>query len=374
MKAKRLIAAAAALSAAVMTSCGAVGSDVSQFTRKENAQVYAMVESKEESLFSEAEQPPADESEEQTEQPVDDSQAEENSLPDPEPEPEPEPKPDPVKLKKSVLEGHNFTISGFKGKVYSNEELENALNKIDGICNDYSDMMSFAYLNLDTGARCEYRSAVQYPTCSTIKAPFVKQLLESGVDLDEKIPINVKWTDDTGKFASKPFGTKLTVKQFMKYAVSQSDNTAYYNLVNHFGWYGFNEKNNELGVNYYLGDGWIFTYCTVNDLLIQYEDIYRYAEKSKRGQYLISLMQETDLDTQISAQLGDKYTVAHKYGADSVDNCFHDCAIVYADSPFVLIIMTNQTEFDESSTKVFKKLAKQFDAVNSQLYVKPSEE
>ncbi|MGN0633407.1 MAG: serine hydrolase [Oscillospiraceae bacterium] len=371
MKAKRLIAAAAALSAAMMTSCGAVGSDASQFTRKENAQVYAMVESEEESLFSEAEQPPADESEEQTEQPADDSQAQQ---PDSEPEPEPEPKPDPVKLDKSVLEGHNFTINGIKGKVYSNEELENALNKIDGICNDYSDIMSFAYLNLDTGASCEYRSSVQYPTCSTIKAPFVKQLLESGVDLDEKIPINVKWTDDTGKFASKPFGTEYTVRQFMKYAVSQSDNTAYYNLVNYFGWYGFNEKNNELGVNYYLGDGWIFTYCTVNDLLIQYEDIYRYAEKSKRGQYLISLMQETDLDTQISAQLGDKYTVAHKYGADAIDNCFHDCAIVYADSPFVLIIMTNQTEFDESSTKVFKKLAKQFDAVNSQLYVKPSEE
>ena len=56
--------------------------------------------------------------------------------------------------------------------------------------------------------------------------------------------------------------------------------------------------------------------------------------------------------------------------AATLDECvqeeaFNDCAIVYADSPFVLCIMTEQYPETEESCKVFKDLALVFDDINS---------
>lgn len=275
----------------------------------------------------------------------------------------------PVEIKDEVLADHSFGIADFPEKVYSNKKLQKALDEIDGICSRYGGVISFAYMNMDTGAACTYRADVSYGCCSTVKAPFCKNILESGIDLDEEVPINVKWDYDGGTVASMEYGSRLTARELIRYAITESDNTAYYNLVNYYGYVGFNNMNYELGVNYNLGSSWIFNYCTTNDLLKQYIDVYNYAEKSKRGQWLVKLMTKTELETQITAQLGDKYTVAHKYGSDWDQNCYHDCAIVYADSPFILIIMTNQIPETEDSDKVFKQLAKQFDIVNSQLAV-----
>ncbi len=275
--------------------------------------------------------------------------------------------PKPTKLKTDVLSGHNFTADDFPAKTYSNKKLSKALNAIDDICADYGYTISFYYKNMDSGAECTYNADASYGVCSTVKAPFCKELLERGIDLDDEITIEVIWDDDDGKTAANGYGKTYSARELIRRAITQSDNTAYYNLINYYGYDGFNNMNYELGVNYDLGYSWIFNYGTSRDLMKQYEDIYKYAEKSKRGKWLTELMQKTDLETQVTAELADKYPVAHKYGSDWDQNCYHDCAIVYSDSPFVLVIMTDQVPETAKSDKVFKKLAKQFDIVNSQL-------
>lgn len=274
---------------------------------------------------------------------------------------------EPVKLKSSVLEDHRFTTSDFPKQVYSNKKLKTAFEKIDEICDDYGYRISFVYKNMDTGASCAYNQYSSYGICSTIKAPFCKNLLDQGIDLDEEVRINVIWDYDGGTVARSGYGSSYTARELIRLAITESDNSAYYNLVNKYGFYSFNQQNNKLGANYWLGYGYIFTYCTAADLMVQYEDIYKYAEKTKRGEWLTKLMQKTDVKTQITAQLADKYKVSHKYGSDWDQNCYHDCAICYAESPFVLVIMTEQVPETEQSDKVFKRLAKQFDIVNEQL-------
>lgn len=276
---------------------------------------------------------------------------------------------EPVKLKKSILDDHRFSISGFPKQVYSNKKLSSAFKKIDAICDDYGYRISFVYKNMDTGAYCAYNEYSSYATCSTIKAPYCKSLLKSGIDLDEKVYINDIWTYDYGTVARSGYGSTYTARELIRLAITESDNTAYYNLVNKYGFYAFNQMNNELGANYWLGYGYIFTFCSAHDLLVQYEDIYNYGEKTKRGEWLTKLMRKTDVESQITAQLADKYKVSHKYGSDWDMNAYHDCAICYADSPFVLVIMTDQIPETEQSDKVFHRLAKQFDIVNEQLYI-----
>ena len=273
----------------------------------------------------------------------------------------------PVGLKRDLLDGRSYSIEKMSHKVYSNSKLEKALDAIDDICNDYGGRISFAYKNVATGATVLYNENVQYGMCSTIKAPFCKELLSEGIDLDDKIKISVIWDGDTGEIADKGFGKTYTARELVRLTIMQSDNSAYYNLINEYGFDGFNRYNAEIGANYELGSSWIFTFCNVTDLLKQYEDIYWYGETSKRGEWLTELMTKTDLESQITAQLKDKYKVAHKYGTDHETDCYHDCAICYAESPFVLIIMTEQTPETKESNKVFHKLAKQFDILNDQI-------
>ncbi len=358
---KSFLALAAAVTALSMicTACG-VDKSAAEFTRKEQ---YEPVIAETEAVRTQAdtetdtETAPAEEIATDTNtRATETKKAEEESEP-----------PKPVKIKEGLTEGHSFSISDFPDKVYSNKKLKDAFDEIDGICADYGYNISFAYMNMDTGAVCKYNEYAQYGCCSTIKAPFCKALLDSGIDLDEEISVTAIWDMDGGKVASSGYGSTYTAKELIKLAVNRSDNSAYYNLVEHYGFETFNSMSYGLGSDLTLGYGYIFNYCDVNDLLADYVDIYKYAENSRRGEWLVKQMKNTDLDTQIAAQLGDKYTVAHKYGSDWDQLCFHDCAIVYADSPFVLCVMTAQEPETKQSCKVFKSLAKQFDTINSQL-------
>ncbi len=280
----------------------------------------------------------------------------------------------PEAISSNAFDSRSFYSESFTDEVYSNDELIAAFDEIDSICSQYGSTISFVYKNFETEATCTYNSTKSYSTCSTVKAPFCKCLLESGIDLEEEITTTVTWSNDYNTTASEGIGVAHTAEELITRAVNQSDNTAYYNLVKYYGYSDFNSMNEALGVSYRLGSTWIFTKCTADDLALQYEDIYNYAEETDRGKWLIGLMNETDLEVQISAQLGDKYFVAHKYGTDRTQYCYHDCAIVYADSPFMLIIMTSQYGETDESNEVFKRLAEQFDIVNSQLVIDEAQE
>lgn len=264
----------------------------------------------------------------------------------------------------SVTGGYGFGWNGIK-KVYSNEEMKKCFDRLSEICSNANYNLSFSYENMETGALVWYNDNKSYLTCSTIKAPYIKSLLARGIDLNDKIYRNSCWEGDDGTVASAPYGTEYTAKQLIEYTVNESDNTAYYLLKQTYGYYDFNNMLYNLGANYALGDSWIFTHCTTADMLKCYADIYSFAKENKDGKWLTELMQNTEVTMQITQALGGKYKVSHKYGSEFTEATFNDCAIVYADSPFVLCIFTNQYPETEESSKVFRELAVVFDDINS---------
>ncbi|ADU21830.1 serine hydrolase [Ruminococcus albus] len=271
--------------------------------------------------------------------------------------------------------GYGFTVSDID-MVYSNDELEKCFDRLQEICNESYFPLSFSYKNMDTGAYIGYRQYDQYMTCSCVKAPYVKSLLAKGIDLKEKIPLSTKWEGDYEGIVNEEYGKEFTAKKLIEYTILDSDNTAYQLLCLRYGAGDFNNHQYEIGSNYTLGYNaeWIFTFCNTDDMMKDYEDIYRFAKKDKNGKWLIKLMKNAKLNIQIGAALGDKYTVAQKYGSDYQEEAFNDCAIVYADSPFVLCIMTKQYPETEESCKVFKDLAVVFDDINSLIAKAPENE
>ncbi|MBR1740129.1 MAG: serine hydrolase [Ruminococcus sp.] len=256
-----------------------------------------------------------------------------------------------------------FTFSGFD-KTYSNEELNKAFDHLQEIISNADCPFSFSYQNAETGAYIAYRPYDRYWTCSTIKAPFVKSLLAQDVDLDQIVVRNDVWPGDDGELAYAPYGTEYTVRTLMEKAIKQSDNTAYLLLTKTFGVYQFNLMLQDLGANYYLSGGYIFTQCSSDDMLKCYLDIYRFGEENGKGAWLVELLTDTDLNIQIGKALGNKYKVAQKYGTDHETVSFNDCAIVYADSPFVLTVFTTQVPETEHSCIIFKELAVALDDIN----------
>ncbi len=275
----------------------------------------------------------------------------------------------PEAFDESIAYSHTVTITGVN-MVASNEKLDECLAKLDEIAEEFGRDIAFSYENQDTGVQVNYNSNQKFMTCSTIKAPYVKSILASGIDLDEEIVKDKSWSGDVAtdsNIAGVPYGTKLTARELIEAAIQNSDNTAYYLLEQHYGWNVFNNLQYEIGANYYVGSSWIFTSATTADMLKSYRDIYEFGEENELGEWLTDLMTDTDVNMQIGKKLSEKYKVSQKYGSEFGERVYNDCAIVYADSPFVLCIYSNQYPETEESSEVFIELADIFDELNSLL-------
>ncbi|MCD7773348.1 MAG: class A beta-lactamase-related serine hydrolase [Ruminococcus sp.] len=265
---------------------------------------------------------------------------------------------------------YSFSLSDFD-MVTSPSDFENFLDELQEVVNEADFKLAFSFKNIETGAAINYNESASFLTCSTIKAPFVKSILEQNINLDEMISKTLTWSGDTGYVASLDYGTQISAKELIRRTLSYSDNSAYYNLHNYYGYSQFNANQAELGSSITLGSSWIFTYCTSLDMLKNFEDIYYYIEDGEYGDLMLEYMTADDVDVnmQIRYALESKYTVAEKYGSQfNSGSQFHACAIVYADSPFVLTIFTDQYPETEESAKVFQNLAVIFDNINTVIY------
>ncbi len=268
-----------------------------------------------------------------------------------------------------------FEISGFES-VVSLPDFNDFLQELQDIVKKSDFSLAFAYKNTDTGAEINYNQYQDFMTCSTIKVPYVKSLLENDVNLEQTIKKWSSWTGDSGYTAGLVNGTEISTKELMKRAVSYSDNTAYYLLNSYYGYSQYNANQSRLSNNCYLGPSWIFTHCTAAEMLRNYMDVWEYINTGKHGSFLKEIMSSDDVDvnTQIRSALEPKYTVCEKYGSEfgswGNENQFHDCAIVYAESPFVLVIFTNQVPETEQSSEIFKKLAVVFYKINAVINTK----
>ena len=275
-------------------------------------------------------------------------------------------RPDPVPVDNSIISASPVWFSQIK-QVTSNERLQKCLDRLKEYTSKFGSNLGFAYENMDTGVVISFNASTSYWTCSTVKAPYVKSILEQGVDLDEMITIGSIWTGDTPEGDQLYFddkGKQYSVKKLIENTILLSDNTAYNNLVDRYGRQVFNNLQYRIGANYFLYDPYIFTKCTPDDMRRSYRDIYNFAKENENGKMLVDLMSRAEFNHQIGAALGKKYTVAQKFGTDFETSSYSDCAICYADSPFVLCIYTVQKPETEEANKMFMDIALIFDELN----------
>ena len=178
--------------------------------------------------------------------------------------------------------------------IYTNITDENALKlllQIEETAAGYKNA-SFVYRDTVTGYYFYRHRENVYPTVSVIKAFYCQYLMESGVDLEQKIQLTKVDRDSTSKkLREQDIGTWFTVTELMSYAIRYSDNMAYRLLYNTFGRNGFNEYTSSLGIDDIRLQSLEYTNMSVDSGAVYLERIYRYALETGEF-FLIDLMKD----------------------------------------------------------------------------------
>lgn len=161
---------------------------------------------------------------------------------------------------------------------------------------------------------------------------------------EEKYNLDTVWTYEptsmyesgSGEIINMPAGTELTWRELVEYTLLYSDNVAFAQLRERFGYSSFYKKVAELGIK---GVPSGFMNLSANDCAIFLEEIYKYFETGTENALL---MKDCMIRSQHTVMICVHYpsgTVAHKYGWDI--GAFHDMAIIYDDEPYLLVILTD---------------------------------
>jgi beta-lactamase class A len=174
----------------------------------------------------------------------------------------------------------------------------------------------------------------------------------------------------SGTLAEKGAGYTLTIKELLEYLIKESDNTALRVLQTNFlTTEDILESRLAMGLPI---DGDHISYLGPK----QYSNILRalyYSAYLRRtfSELALSIMSETDYNTQIPAGVPKDIPVSHKVGylySDGI-NHYHDCGIIYhPQKPYILCIMStgaDEFEADRVMSKISSIVYKNVDKVAS---------
>ncbi len=280
------------------------------------------------------------------------------------------------------------------------------MERLATICKAHRGMISIYYKDLKSGYTIEYDADKTYQAASVIKAPYVKYLLSSGVDGSEMLTLKSKMGGST-YIDEYSIGTQFTVEELMEYAIRYSDNSAYNMLNQRFGFKGFNDYAEELGITCNEKNGLTlqlpkprFGYLSARDIGLYFEDIARYIETgTDKAKLLFSWLTTTEEHSQLpdayhqstssadnsqaDGEVGydieaayngrfEGYTVGHKYGeqdyGEAWNRAYHDGAIVWRNHPYVLAVATNLVPHEDASNEVFHDIASLVDQIQTDFY------
>ncbi|MCL2350016.1 MAG: class A beta-lactamase-related serine hydrolase [Defluviitaleaceae bacterium] len=203
--------------------------------------------------------------------------------------------------------------------------------------------VSVHYYNINTGFTFNHNEHTVYTSASLNKAShalYVYHLAEQGLaDLNTIHTLRASeirgGTGTIRHFARA--GHTFTHKELLRHSVADSDNTAFFILVDAY----FNHNPNFNTFNQSIGG---------NPALVR-ENRHRQMTASEAGHIMRQIHAYIETDTEYSRHfqysllnsdvpiiIAD-YPIAQKYG--HWYGAFHDMAIVYASSPYILVIMSN---------------------------------
>ena len=207
---------------------------------------------------------------------------------------------------------------------------------------------SFLYKDIQTGLTISYNEHAPIFTASTIKAPAMIYLYEKAslgeIDLNEQLTYDGSYySEGSGVLKTKNLNTKYTIKELIEYTIHESDNIAYWMLMQRFNRNDMYEFWTNLGTENIFKYNTIWGYTSSNDAAIYMEELYRfYLENNQYSNTIMDLFKNSGWKV-ISNKNGE-FNTASKGGWS--EESFHDAAIIFEKNPYILVIMSKTGESD----------------------------
>ena len=138
-------------------------------------------------------------------------------------------------------------------------------------------------------------------------------------------------------------GSKIKLRDLVKYSITLSDNTAHKMIVNYIGVQNIRNYGLEMGATLSHTDYDLFGYINVSDAKIYLDKLYYLINNT--GDYGVELEEYFFVADQNLLNL-DEYNISaiHKYGEYSKN--FHEIGIIYDEHPYSVVILTNEGKED----------------------------
>jgi beta-lactamase class A len=227
--------------------------------------------------------------------------------------------------------------------------------------------MAVYFENVETGFVFRHDADRVFFSASVPKAVYALYLFhlaEQGlVCLDSELTYT--WADFMGGSGIIRYeyavGATFTLRELLRLNVSESDNIATLILRRAHGIDGFRRFLAEMGANPHgVGGNIMDSFLSAEEAGLFAREIFRYIESG--GRYSEALRADL-LDNQFPFIVSD-YPVASKTGWTSF-LAWHDMAIVYAPSPYILVILTERYGWTEADFRDFEEISMAFQAFNS---------
>lgn len=208
--------------------------------------------------------------------------------------------------------------------------------------------ISVMYNDLEIGYSYGYNTDKTYYAASTIKSLgaiyLYEKALNGEVNLDDTVIYSKKHRLGASAFMKNvSYGTKVSLRDLVRYSITASDNTAHKMIVDYIGIYNLIEYGKSLGATLTHLGGDLFGYINVTDAMIYMKKLNQLInDGGDLGQELKSYFVNDD---QNGLKLDDlEISAAHKYG--QYQGIYHDIGIVYAEHPYVVTILTQHGKGD----------------------------
>jgi beta-lactamase class A len=220
---------------------------------------------------------------------------------------------------------------------------------------------AFYFEDLTTGAWVGINEKDEFIPLSLLKVPTMiatlKEVEDGNLSLDQYVILSEKDMDNrSGGLWKEGPGYAITVKDLLIKLIKDSDNTAELALVNHVisdevllestSAIGFTESGN-------------VTMVTPKEYANMLRGLY-FSNYLRRpfSELALTMMLETNFNSQIPAGIPSTVKVAHKVGFYTWEGYYHDCGIIYApDKPYILCIMSKGSNAEEAD-RVISQLSK----------------
>ncbi len=220
--------------------------------------------------------------------------------------------------------------------------------------------------SLTDGSKFGINSTEKFIAASTSKIPInlllYKKILDGETSETTKITYLAEdYEAGTGSLQYKKKGTSYTVMELSKLSIEQSDNVAA-NMIQRYLGYRSEVRKYMKELGGVVADGTENISCP-KDMALYLKTAYNLAKSEPElGGKLIKYLQNTMYNDRIPKLLPEGVLVAHKIGnywSEEWGNAIHDVGIVYADKPYIIAVMsknTNSTEVYDAIANISKKV------------------